>query len=172
MLQGRLSDLVTRSLLTGISMLLLLFGMIAWMVSRNWRIAAAMTVTAALIPVTLLGSASLFGIPVDIISAPAVSVCLGIAVDALIHLALALRRNGYPAKGEAAIDNALRDQYLGIVTSSGIIAIGFMIFSISAFPPTARFGGEIVLGALFAGVAALTLFPMLARLFVTSLRSA
>lgn len=172
MLQGRLSDLVTRSLLTGISMLLLLFGMIAWMVSRNWRIAAAMTVTAALIPVTLLGSASLFGIPVDIISAPAVSVCFGIAVDALIHLALALRRNGYPAKGEAAIDNALRDQYLGIVTSSGIIAIGFMIFSISAFPPTARFGGEIVLGALFAGVAALTLFPMLARLFVTSLRSA
>lgn len=163
-LQGRLSNLVARSLLTGISALLLLFGIIAWLVSRNWRLAAAMTVSAALIPVTLLGGASFFGVPVDIISAPAVSVCFGIAVDALIHLALAIRRKGYPEKG-TAIGNALRDQSTGIIASSGTIAIGFLIFSISAFPPTARFGGEIVFGAIVAGVAALTLFPVLARFF-------
>lgn len=172
MLQGRLSDLVARSLLTGTSMLLLLFGLIAWLVSRNWRMALAMTLTAALIPVTVLGGAGWFDVPVDIISAPAVSVCFGIAVDALIHLALALRRDGYPQKGMAAIARAMREQSVGIITSSGIIAIGFLIFSISAFPPTARFGGEIVIGALFAGAATLTLFPVLTRVFIPASRTA
>ncbi len=169
-LQGRLSDLVAGSLLIGTIVLLMLFGLIAWLVSRHWRVALAMTLTAALIPLTVLGGAGWFNVPVDIISAPAVSVCFGIAVDALIHLALAFRRHGYPEKGGAAIAKAIREQSVGIIASSGIIAIGFLIFSMSAFPPTARFGGEIVLGALFAGAAALTLFPLLARLFVSSSR--
>lgn len=169
-LQGRLSDLVTRSLITGTSMLLLLFGLIAWIVSRSWQVALAMILTAALIPLTVLGSAGWFNVPVDVISAPAVSVCFGIAVDALIHLALALRRDGFPGKGAAAITRALQEQSVGIVTSSGIIAIGFLIFSISAFPPTVRFGGEIVLGALFAGAATLTLFPLLARFLTRGTR--
>lgn len=169
-LQGRLSDLVTRSLLTGTSMLLFLFGLIALLLSRSWQVALAMILTAALIPVAVLGSAGWFNVPVDIISAPAVSVCFGIAVDALIHLALALRRDGFPGKGVEAITRALQEQSMGIVTSSGIIAIGFLIFSISAFPPTVRFGSEIVLGALFAGAATLTLFPLLARFLTRGTR--
>ena len=164
-LQGRLSDLVARSLLTGIAGLLVLFSIIAWVVSRHWRIALAMTITAALIPITILGGAGWYGTPVDIISAPATSVCFGIAVDALIHLALAIRRHGYPAKGSVSLELAVREQAMGIIASSGIIALGFLIFSISAFPPTARFGGEIVVGSLFAGAAALTLFPFLAKAF-------
>jgi predicted RND superfamily exporter protein len=169
-LQGRLSELVARSLLTGTVILVALFSLIAWLVSRNWKVAIAMTVTAALIPLTVLGGAGWLKVPVDIISAPAVSVCFGIAVDALIHLAMAIRRDGYPVKGDASLVCALREQSVGIMTSSGIIAIGFLIFSISAFPPTVRFGGEIVIGSLFAGAATLTLFPMLVRLFSRKLR--
>ncbi|MZR31321.1 efflux RND transporter permease subunit [Sneathiella litorea] len=166
MLQGRLSELVARSLFTGIGTLLILFGIIAWIVSRNWKVALTMTGTVALIPVTILGAAGWWAVPVDIISAPAVSVCFGIAVDALIHLALAFKRHGFPQKGLSSIAPALREQSMGIIASSGIIAIGFIIFSVSTFPPTVRFGTEIVFGAIFAGIAALTLFPSMLRLLL------
>ncbi len=161
MLQGRLSALVSKSLITGIGGLLFLFAIIAWIVSRNWRVAMAMTLTAALIPVTILGGVGWFNVPVDIISAPAVSVCIGIAVDALIHLALAIRRHDYNKSRLNAWALALQEQSMGVIASSSIIAIGFLIFASSAFPPTGRFGMEIVLGAIFAGIAALTLFPLL-----------
>ena len=161
MLQGRLSALVSQSLITGLGGLLFLFAIIAWIVIRNWRVAVAMTLTAALIPVTILGGVGWFNIPVDIISAPAVSVCIGIAVDALIHLALALRRHDYNRNRLSAWTLALQEQSIGVIASSSIIAMGFLIFASSAFPPTGRFGMEIVLGAIFAGIAALTLFPLL-----------
>ncbi|MEX1034694.1 MAG: MMPL family transporter [Sneathiella sp.] len=172
MLQGRLSALVSQSLITGLTGLLLLFAAIAWIVSRNWRVSVAMTLTAALIPLTILGGTGWFGVPVDIISAPAASVCFGIAVDALIHLAFALRRHGYTTNRHTAWKPAFGEQSMGIVASSGIIVIGFLIFASSAFPPTARFGGEIVLGALFSGAAALTVFPMLTRFLETVTRRA
>ena len=161
MLQGRLSSLVSQSLIAGLAGLLVLFAIIAWIVSRNWRVSAAMTLTAAFIPVTILGGVGWFNVPVDIISAPAVSVCIGIAVDALIHLALALRRHDYSTNGINAWTRTLQEQSMGVIASSSLIAIGFLIFAGSAFPPTARFGMEIVLGAIFAGIAALTLFPLL-----------
>jgi predicted RND superfamily exporter protein len=162
-LQGRLSELVAKSLLTGIAGLLLLFAVIAWIVSRNIAVTAAMVLTAALVPLPILGGAGWFRVPVDIISAPAANVCFGIAVDALIHLALSLYRHRKYESIGIAWSSALREQSKGIIASSGIIATGFLIFSSSGFPPTARFGGEIVVGAVFAGVAALTLFPMIGR---------
>ena len=163
MLQGRLSSLVSQSLIAGLAGLLVLFAIIAWIVSRNWRVSTAMTLTAAFIPVTILGGVGWFNVPVDIISAPAVSVCIGIAVDALIHLALALRRHDYSTNGINAWTRTLQEQSMGVIASSSLIAIGFLIFAGSAFPPTARFGMEIVLGAIFAGIAALSLFPLLTR---------
>ncbi|MCF8466365.1 MAG: MMPL family transporter [Sneathiella sp.] len=162
-LQGRLSELVATSLLMGIAGLLLLFAGIAWIVSRSIAITAAMVLTSALIPLTILGGAGWFAVPVDIISAPAANVCFGIAVDALIHLALSFNRYRLNGKHDAAWGSALREQSRGIIASSGIIATGFLIFSSSGFPPTARFGGEVVVGAVFAGAAALTLFPMFGR---------
>lgn len=170
MLQGRLADLVSRSLVMGVIGLLALFFAIAWIVSRSLRITFAMTLTAALVPITILGGAGWFRVPVDIISAPAASVCTGIAVDALIHLAAAFRRHGFPAADFGLISIAVREQALGILVSSGVIAIGFLIFLISAFPPTTRFGGEIVLGAVFSGLAALTLFPMLTKILVSRVK--
>ncbi|TNE34383.1 MAG: hypothetical protein EP348_11035 [Alphaproteobacteria bacterium] len=157
-LQAQLATLVSSSLLSGTAALLCLFAGIAFWVSRSFPVTLAMTATAALIPVVVLGFAGLAKVPVDIISAPAANVAFGIAVDALIHLALSWRRQG-------SWQAALTAQKSGILTASGITAAGFLIFVLSGFPPTARFGGEIVLGAGFAGLAALTLFPMLARAF-------
>jgi uncharacterized protein len=165
-LQGRLSDLVASSLSTGIFGLLGLFVAIAFIVSQKFSMTIAMGITAALIPSTILGGWGWLKVPVDIISAPAVNVCFGIAVDALIHLAIAIRRNMSTWSQKEAWSIALQEQTTPVLTSTAIIAIGFIVFAFSGFPPTARFGGAIVIGAIFAGCATLTLFPVLSQLLM------
>ncbi|MFB9355840.1 efflux RND transporter permease subunit [Sneathiella chinensis] len=165
MLQGRLSALVSKSLVGGVISLLGLFFLISFLLTRKGLVAGVMTLTAAIIPAITLGYYGTFRIPIDIISAPAVTVSVGLAVDALIHLVLAIRRSskkgGAPAR---SIASALREQGTGIVASSGIITLGFLIFSASGFPPTIRFGLGIIMGAVIAAVASLTLFPYLLRM--------
>src|SRR6266513_6213816 len=85
-LQGRLAKLVAESLVTGLFWLNLLFVAIAWVVARSIRGALAMIISLTLVPLSMLGGIGWFHIPVDIISAPATNVCIGIAIDSMIHL--------------------------------------------------------------------------------------
>lgn len=165
-LQGRLSNLVASSLSTGIFTLLALFVGIGFIITRDIALTIAMGATAALIPLTILGGWGWLRIPVDIISAPAVNVCFGIAVDALIHLAMAIKLQLTTLNLRDAWSEALKEQTPGVLASTGIIAIGFIIFAYSGFPPTTRFGGAIVIGSLFAGCATISLFPVLSQLLM------
>jgi predicted RND superfamily exporter protein len=162
-LQGRLSDLVTTSLLTGLLGLLVLFGVVAAIVSRHAALTVAMIVTGSMIPVVILGGGGWLAVPIDIISAPAATVCFGIGVDALIHTAMAVKRRLSEYDLMAALSGALQEQSQGVMLSTGIIALGYAVFAFSEFPPTVRFGGAIVIGALFAGMSTLTVFPLLSR---------
>ena len=91
-LQGRLAKLVASSLVTGLFWLNLLFVVIAWIVARSVRGALAMIVSLTLMPLCMLGGIGWFNVPVDIISAPATNVCIGIAIDSMIHLVFGVRR--------------------------------------------------------------------------------
>src|SRR3989440_4890750 len=91
-LQGRLAQLVASSLVTGLFWLNLLFILIAWIVARSVRGALAMMVSVMLMPLCMLGGIGWFHVPVDIISAPATNVCIGIAIDSMIHLVFGVRR--------------------------------------------------------------------------------
>jgi len=167
-LQGRLSELVKSSVATGLISLLGIFFGIAWIVTRNIRFSLAMFVSAATIPLISLGGAGLLAVPLDVISAPAISVAFGLAVDAIIHLALAVRRKSRTLSVAESWRQALAEQGNGIIFANGIICIGFLIFSFSEFPPTVRFGGMIVVGAALAAFCALSFFPVLARLIAGS----
>jgi uncharacterized protein len=91
-LQGRLAKLVAESLVTGLFWLNLLFVVIAWIVARSVRGALAMIASLTLVPLSMLGGIGWFRVPVDIISAPATNVCIGIAIDSMIHLVFGVRR--------------------------------------------------------------------------------
>src|SRR5256714_4438126 len=91
-LQGRLAKLVASSLVTGLFWLNLLFVVIAWIVARSVRGSLAMIVSLTLMPLCMLGGIGWFNVPVDIISAPATNVCIGIAIDSMIHLVFGVRR--------------------------------------------------------------------------------
>jgi predicted RND superfamily exporter protein len=152
-LQGRLADLVTKSLFEGLAGLLLALGLIAFAVTRSLRAALAMLACAATVPAVALGAFGLLGIPLDIIATPGVNVAVGVAVDSMIHLGAAWRRAG----GDAAA--AQREQAGGILAFSLVVVAGFAIFAFSNFPPTQRFGLAVILGTMTATVMALWAFP-------------
>jgi len=161
-LQGRLAKLVAESLVTGLFWLNLLFVVIAMIIARSVRGAIAMIASLTLVPLSMLGGIGWFHVPVDIISAPATNVCIGIAIDSMIHLVFGVRRTQLDGKkGWDAWVFAREEQWRGIVYSDVIIAAGFAIFVLSDFPPTQRFGLVILAGCIIDILANLFVLPLL-----------
>jgi uncharacterized protein len=161
-LQGRLAKLVAESLVTGLFWLNLLFVVIAWVVARSVRGALAMIASLTLVPLSMLGGIGWFHVPVDIISAPATNVCIGIAIDSMIHLVFSVRRAQRDGrKGWAAWVAGREEQWRGIVYSDVIFAAGFAIFVLSDFPPTQRFGIVVLAGCVIDVLANLFVLPLL-----------
>jgi predicted RND superfamily exporter protein len=161
-LQGELARLVASSLVTGLFWLNVLFAVIALIVARSIRGAAAMILSLGLVPLCMLGGVGLFRVPVDIISAPATNVCIGMAIDSMVHLVFGVRRAKRDGKkGWSAWVAAREEQWRGIVYSDVIIAAGFGIFVLSDFPPTQRFGLVVVFGTVIDILANLFVLPLL-----------
>src|SRR5947207_4156806 len=161
-LQGRLAKLVASSLVTGLFWLNGLFIVIAWIVARSIRGAIAMIATLTLVPLCMLGGIGWFNVPMDVISAPATNVCIGIAIDSMIHLVFGVRRAQRDGKkGWPAWIAAREEQWRGIVYSDVIFAAGFAIFVLSDFPPTQRFGVVVLAGLIIDILANLFVLPLL-----------
>ncbi len=161
-LQGELAKLVAESLVTGLFWLSVLFTLIAWVVARSIRGAVAMIVSLMLVPLTMLGGIGLLRVPMDVISSPATNICIGIAIDSMIHLMFGVRRAQKAGKkGWAAWVAGREEQWRGIVYSDVIIAAGFAIFVLSDFPPTQRFGLVVLAGTIVDIIANLLVLPLL-----------
>ncbi len=161
-LQGRLAQLVASSLVTGLFWLNVLFIAIAWIVARSVRGAVAMIVSLTLVPLCMLGGIGWLHVPIDVISAPATNVCIGIAIDSMIHLVFGVRRAQRDGKkGWAAWVAGREEQSRGIVYSDVIFAAGFAIFVLSDFPPTQRFGLVVLAGCIIDILANLFVLPLL-----------
>jgi uncharacterized protein len=161
-LQGRLAKLVASSLVTGLFWLNGLFIVIAWIVARSIRGAIAMIATLTLVPLCMLGGIGWLHVPMDVISAPATNVCIGIAIDSMIHLVFGVRRAQRDGKkGWPAWIAAREEQWRGIVYSDVIFAAGFAIFVLSNFPPTQRFGLVVLAGLIVDILANLFVLPLL-----------
>jgi predicted RND superfamily exporter protein len=161
-LQGRLAKLVASSLVTGLFWLNLLFVVVAWIVARSVRGTIAMIVSLTLMPLFMLGGIGWFHVPVDIISAPATNICIGIAIDSMVHLVFGVRRAQREGKrGWNAWVAGREEQWRGVTYSDVIIAAGFAIFVLSEFPPTQRFGLVVLAGLLVDIAVNLFVLPLL-----------
>lgn len=159
-LQGEMSRLVISSLIGGLIKLIALFLIIAFIVSLSFKVTFAMVACLSLIPICMLGLIGHLGVPLDIISAPAANVAIGMGIDSMIHMVIAMRR--FLAEGNGfwqAWKNARRILWKPIVSSMSIVAAGFGIFSFSMFPPSQRFGLAVVLGTCIAAPIALFVLP-------------
>lgn len=159
-LQGLMSREVIGSLVKGLRGLMFLFLFIAFIVSGSFRITIAMVCCLAVIPLCMLGLIGHLNVPLDIISAPAANVAIGMGIDSMIHMVIAMRR--FLAEGNGfwqAWKNARRILWKPVVSSMCIVSAGFGIFSFSLFPPSQRFGLAVVLGTFLAAPVALFVLP-------------
>jgi predicted RND superfamily exporter protein len=162
-LQGELSKLVEGSVIRGLGGLLALFFVIVLIVSRSFSSSLAMALCLAVTPFTLFGLVGLFRMPVDIISAPAANVALPLGIDEMIHLSYRIRRLRSRAEDMwAAWKKALSQLWKPITASMLIVASGFSLFLLSAFPPTQRLGVLVCLGAILTDLVVLLVLPALA----------
>ena len=121
-----------------------------------------MMVSLSLVPLCMLGGVGLLHVPVDIVSAPATNICIGMAIDSMVHLMFGVRRAGRAGKkGWSAWIAGREEQWRGIVYSDVIIAAGFAIFVLSDFPPTQRFGLVVVFGTIIDILGNLFVLPLL-----------
>jgi predicted RND superfamily exporter protein len=162
-LQGQVSRLVVGSLVTGVGQLLLSFLLIALVVSRSLRESIALVMTLTLVPALILGALGVLRVPLDLISAPAVNIALGMAIDDMIHmaeLARGFRRSG--ASRWEAWARARSGSWRALLATGVIVSAGFAILVLSSFPPTRRFGLAVVGGAIADAVVCLVVLPYLA----------
>ncbi len=168
LLYGELTKLVASSLIQGLPLLILLFVIMGGIISRSFRVAGAMFVSLGIIPLLMLGTLGHLRVPLDIISAPAVNIAIGIGVDAMIHVLIWVRRhpagNMHSWKPWASVCSRLRKP---ILYSMSVVCAGFGIFILSGFPPTQRFGFAVVLGTLLSPLPALFVLPWLATVWST-----
>jgi predicted RND superfamily exporter protein len=165
LLQGELSRLVSSSLIYGLFGLIGFFMVIALIISRSFKISLAMALALGIIPVCVFGAIGFMRIPLDIISAPAVNVAIGMGIDSMIHTVTAVRRRKLKGiDSKAAWLQARVRLWKPVLGSMFIVSAGFAIFGLSAFPPTQRFGFSIVMGTVLAAMSTVFILPLLAEI--------
>src|SRR5204863_3364521 len=103
-LLDQMARLVTSSIISGVLLLIGIFVVMGLILSRSFKVAGAMLLSLAIIPVVVRGYIAYLGMPLDFITASAANLDLGMGVDAMIYLTLFARRaqRGSSASKESA----------------------------------------------------------------------
>jgi hypothetical protein len=169
-LQGHMSKQVVSSLIYGLANLLWIFFFINWFASGSLRVGFAMTLSFSVIPLIVLGLIGVFRIPLDVVSAPAVSVAIGMGVDSALHTVRYWRWIKKNRKSEEENwEEAKRYMWDPVVNAMSVIMLGFAIFLFSQFPATQRFGAAIICGAFLSIFASIFLMPWLTQVSIMKL---
>jgi predicted RND superfamily exporter protein len=165
-LLSQMGRLVTSSIITGVLVLIGIFTVMGYLFSRSLRVAAAMLLTLAIIPVVVRGYIAWLGMPLDFLTSAAANLDLGMGVDAMIYLTIFAKRENADLNSWKAWSEACSHLWRPIGTNLLVICLGFGIFLLSNFPPTQRFGVFVIFGSATAASAALFMFPWLASVSV------
>ncbi len=166
-MQSELSKNIVSSLKTGVSYLIILFCGIIFLLSFSLSSTLFASLSLVSLVGAMIGVIGYFKIPVDIISSPTLNICLGIAVDGMIHLIMDVKRQSegrLKRIRKKAWSIALKRQAQPALISSLVVASGFSVFALSEFPPSQRFGLEIVFGSIVAMILTLLVLPQMAYL--------
>ena len=163
-LLDQMARLVTSSIISGVLLLIGIFVVMGLVLSRSFKVAGAMLLSLAIIPVVVRGYIAYLGMPLDFITASAANLDLGLGVDAMIYLTMFARRVEAPGNAWSPWSKACSHLWQPIGSSLLVICCGFGIFLLSNFPPTQRFGLFVMFGSATAATAALIMFPWIASI--------
>ncbi len=162
-LQAGMADLLMKSTQEGSLLLIGVFCAMVFFLSRSLQVTGSLLLCLSVIPLLLLGLIGHARLPLDVITAPAVNLSLGIGVDAMIYLCVFARRAGVKNKNTKEVWQEICSWYWRpIATSMMVICAGYALFLLSQFPPTQRFGLFVIAGVVISDAVSLLLFPYLA----------
>jgi predicted RND superfamily exporter protein len=159
---ARVEDYVVSTQIKSFAVALALVILLLGIHSRTPKIAAAVTGVNVLPVLIVLGIMGWVSIPLDVSTVMIASIALGMIVDDTIHLTYGYRRelsSGKPP--QEALAGTLKRVGLPVITTSLILAVGFLSLVPARFVPTSYFGGLSALTIIIAGLADLVMLPAL-----------
>jgi hypothetical protein len=166
-----LSLSATNSLVVGqmqsVALIIAIFVVIVAVLFTDLRVGLLAAVPNLFPVVVLFGVMGYAGIPLNIGTAMAAAIAIGIAVDDTLHFMLRYNQSLRDAKSQQrAMRNTLQAEALPVIATSVALIAGFLVFTQSDFSPVAQFG---ILGALVIAAALLADF-VVTPLAIASLR--
>jgi predicted RND superfamily exporter protein len=145
-----LSLSATESMIIGqvqsVALILAFFVAIVSVLFTDLRVGLLAALPNVLPILVLFGVMGYVGIPLNIGTAMAGAVAIGIAVDGTLHFMLRYNQALRSSRSQRqAMHQTLQQEALPVVATSVALAGGFLVFAASGFPPVAEFG---LLGAL------------------------
>jgi len=123
------------------------------------------------IPVTLstlfvAGTAGLLKIPLDVSTALAAGIAIGVGVDYAIHFVYKyIREKERTGNHELAIDNTMRSTGYTIVINAFVVSVGFSVLFFSEFPPHVKLGYFVTAYMIVSCLVAVWVLPALLSYF-------
>ncbi len=127
------------------------------------RLRDGVAVVAPVIAATLVvsGAAGLAGIPLDVSTALAAGIAIGVGVDYAVHFIYRYRQaRAQGLDGDAAVADTLSSVGRAITQNALIVAVGFLVLALSQFPPHQKLGYFVAAYMALSCLAALVLLPL------------
>ncbi len=139
---------------------------VIFLVFRSARFGVLAIIANALPVCAVLGLMGWLGISLNVATVMVASVALGIVDDDTIHFIGRFRRDTAAGLGtEAAIEAATMHEGRASLTTAIINSLGYGIMVVSAYKPTAWFGGLLALTMVVAFLAEVLVVPAVITLF-------
>ena len=150
----------------------LLFSKIAIFIMATLLLRSMIGGVAIVLPVIITttivaGFAGWFGIPLDVSTALAAGIAIGVGVDYAVHYVFrygAHRRAGL--SHEQAVLNTMKGVGRTIVFNAIIVSAGFAVLLLSAFPPHAKLGMFVVFYMMISCLVAIYILPLILHKYV------
>ncbi len=166
-LYGRIIDNVLSDQIVSFLVAFSVIFILIWILFRSWRYVAVALPSNLLPVIAVLALMRLFGINLDIATVTIAATVLGIIVDDTIHMLFSIRNNLRKGIGvEESIADAAKSSGSAIISTSIILAAGFLIMAFSSVASIAYTGILTAAAVLAAVVADLVVLPAAAKVFL------
>ncbi len=113
------------------------------------------------------GFAGWFGIPLDVSTALAAGIAIGVGVDFAVHYVFRYKLHRSAGQGhELAVLNTMKGVGRTIVFNAIIVSAGFAVLLLSEFPPHAKLGVFVVFYMMISCLVAMYVLPLILQKYV------
>ena len=139
--------------------------LMAVLMFRSFILGLLTVVPVTVTTLVIAGGVGLLGIPLDVSTALAAGVAIGVGVDYAVHFLFKYRYERMNSQAhESAILESMRSVGKTVVYNAVVVTAGFMVLLASQFPPHIKLGAFVSTYMVISCITALVLLPLLLTL--------